>query len=376
VAEPLAPRAAPRLAADFTMRRAGFHLHARLELGAEILVLFGPSGSGKTTTLNAIAGLITPERGYILLDGRPLFRRDAAAGPVTHRVPARQRNIGYVFQNYALFPHLTALENVGFGVRGAAGRATAAAWLARMNLAHLADRYPHELSGGQQQRVAIARALAPAPRVLLLDEPFSALDAAARQRVQRELAALQREMQLVVIYVTHRLEDAFAVGDRLAVMRDGQLEQTGAIEDVFRYPATQQVAEIMGVPNLFRARVVEVGPEGTVLDWHGLQLSAPPHAFAVGRTVTAYIQPEDIKILYPDRPVMDAVQHNVVAGRIVESSPRPGMRQLRVCLANGHEIEVRHPAYTYRPLSLQPGEEVRLSLRKEALVVISHGGEG
>ena len=121
MAAPLPPRVAPRLAADFTLQRAGFHLHARLELDAEILVLFGPSGSGKTTTLNAIAGLITPERGHILLDGRYLFRRDDATGPLTQRVPARHRNIGYVFQNYALFPHLTALENVGFAVRGARG---------------------------------------------------------------------------------------------------------------------------------------------------------------------------------------------------------------------------------------------------------------
>ncbi len=362
---------APRLVADFTAQRSGFHLHAKLELGAEILVLFGPSGSGKTTTLQAIAGLITPERGHIILDGRYLFRRDDGAGPVTHRVPARHRNIGYVFQHYALFPHLTALENVGFSLRGPHSRSQAAAWLERMNLAHLADRYPHELSGGQQQRVAIARALAAAPRVLLLDEPFSALDAAARQRVQRELVALQQEMQLVIIYVTHRLEDAFAVGDRLSVIRDGQLEQTGLIENVFRYPANQQVAEIMGIPNLFRAQVTEVGPDGLVLDWHGLHLVAPPHALAIGRTVTAYIQPEDVKILYPDRPVMDAVQHNVVAGRIVESSMRPGMRSLRIRLANGHEIEVRHPAYTYRPLNLQVGQDLQLSLRKEALVVIS-----
>ena len=147
--------------------------------------------------------------------------------------------------------------------------------LERMNLAHLAERYPHELSGGQQQRVAIARTLASDPRLLLLDEPFSALDTAVRQHLQRDLMALQSELGLVVIYVTHRLEDAFAVGQRLAVMRDGGLEQVGPIEDVFRYPANARVAGIMGITNLFRAQVIVADAGEVTLDWDGLRLAAP-----------------------------------------------------------------------------------------------------
>jgi molybdate transport system ATP-binding protein len=359
---------APCLIADFAVRRPDFRLHVSLEVGAEILVLFGPSGSGKTTTLNAIAGLVTPERGHLVLDGRVLFSREGAARAVN--VPTRARRVGYVFQQYALFPHLTALGNVAYPLRGPERQACARQLLERLSLAHLADRFPHELSGGQQQRVAIARALAAAPRVLLLDEPFSALDMAARQRLQRDLLTLQRELGLVVIYVTHRLEDAFAVGQRLAVMRDGELAQVGPIEDVFRYPANAQVAGIMGITNLFRARVVGADAGGVALDWDGLRLAAPPQAVEAGSTVTAYIRPEDVKILYPDRPLMEAVRHNEVTGRITESSLHLGARHLLLALPNDHAIEVSHPRYTYASLNLQVGQQVQLALRKEALVLL------
>ncbi len=356
------------LSADFTVNRQAFRLHVRLEIGAEILVLFGPSGSGKTTTLNAIAGIVTPERGCITLAGQVLFRRQEGTRPVN--LPARQRRVGYVFQHYALFPHLTALENVAYPLRGPARHRQAMALLERLNLTRLADRYPHELSGGQQQRVAIARALAAAPRLLLLDEPFSALDLAVRQHLQRDLAALQRELGLPVIYVTHRLEDAFAVGQRLAVMRDGEVAQIGPIEDVFRHPADAHVAGIIGIANLFRSRVIAADVGGVTLDWDGLQLVAPPQAVEVGGMATAYIRPEDVKIIYPDRPLTEAVQRNQTTGRIIENSFRPGARHLLVALPNGHEIEVRHPPSTYAPLNLQVGQEVRLALRREALVLL------
>ncbi len=358
------------LVADFTLRREDFQLEVQLSVGVEVLVLFGPSGSGKTTTLNAIAGLITPERGHIVLDGQILFHRD---GGRRINVPARHRHIGYVFQHYALFPHLTALQNVAYSLHGSAGQARAHELLERMNLGHLAHRYPHELSGGQQQRVAIARALAASPRVLLLDEPFSALDAGARQRLQVELAGWQRELGLAVIYVTHRLEDAFALGQRLAVMRDGHVEQVGPIEEVFRYPASPQVAEVMGLPNLFRARVVAARADGLVLDWDGLELIGPPQALTAGTMVAAYVRPEDIKILYPDRPLVDAIRYNQATGRIVALGASPAGRVVRVALTNGHQIELFHGPYTYARLDLHVGDEVRLSLRREALVVIGTG---
>lgn len=358
-----------RLTVDIEKHLAAFPLQVRLHVGTEILVLFGPSGAGKSMTLHAIAGLITPDRGEIRLDDRTFFRKRRAQSAVN--LPARKRRVGYVFQHYALFPHLTALENVAYALwRQRDGRRRALELLDRMRLQHQADRYPHQLSGGQQQRVAMARALAASPHVLLLDEPFSGLDAAVREQLQRDLRRLQSDLALVVLYVTHNLEDAFALGHRLALIFEGRVEQVGPIAEVFRRPATSQAAAILGIRNLFRARVVETSSEGVRLDWHGLPLEAPPQAVSTGDLITAYIRPEDIKILYPDRPLTTAVRHNQVAGQIRERRSQSSYHTLRVELHNGQEVEVRFPTYAYTPLRLTVGEWVMLSLRKEGLVML------
>lgn len=358
-----------RLHLDIEKHLASFELAIQLELGAEIMVLFGPSGAGKTQTLNAIAGLMTPDAGEITLDGQVFFRRHRP-GPAVN-LPARQRHVGYVFQNYALFPHMTALDNVAYALwrqRDATPRALAL--LDRMRLAHLAQRFPHELSGGQQQRVAIARTLAADPKVLLLDEPFSALDLAARERLHHDLRTLQAEANLCVVYVTHNLDDAFAVGHRLAVIRQGRIEQVGSLETVFRYPTNPSVVEILGIPNVFHAEVEESSATGLLVNWDGLRLAAAPQAVAPGATVAMYIRPEDIKILYPDRPLMTTVQFNIVEGKIVRKQLGRNNQTLHVQLVNGHTVEVSFPTSTYRPLSLEPGATVHLSLRREALVVL------
>jgi molybdate transport system ATP-binding protein len=228
-----------RLKVNIEKRLASFNLNVDLEVGAEILVLFGPSGAGKTQTLNAIAGLVTPDRGEITLDDAVFFR-SPANGASALNLPARKRRVGYVFQQYALFPHLSAVGNVAYPLwRQADARKRAEALLERMKLAELADRYPHELSGGQQQRVAIARALAMDPHVLLMDEPFSALDSEIRKQLHQDLRRLQAESGLTVIYVTHNLEDAFTVGHRLALMRDGQIERIGKPSDVYPTPDSE-----------------------------------------------------------------------------------------------------------------------------------------
>ena len=362
------PASVPRLVIDIERQLPEFRLAVRLQVGTEICVLFGPSGVGKTTTLNIIAGLLAPDAGEILLDGRPLFRRGRPG--TACNVPARHRNIGYVFQGYALFPHLNALENVAYPLRRQRdARSRAVALLERMHLAHLADRYPAELSGGQQQRVAIARALAADPQVLLLDEPFSALDAGVREHLQRDLAALQAELRLAVIYVTHRLEDAFAMGHTLAVMGEGQVAQVGPIEEVFRRPVNAGVAEIMGVRNLFRAQVISAGPEGLTLDWDGLRLEGPPQSCGRRRHADQ---------LHPAGGDQGALSRSAADRRGCPQSGRPAalsragparaFRLLRVALANGHDLEVRFPRQAYVGLPLQSGETVSLSLRREALV--------
>ena len=236
-----------RLNVNIEKQLATFNLSVQIEVGAEILVLFGPSGAGKTQTLNAVAGLMTPDAGEITLDGTVFFRSSGSStkGPAIN-LPARKRHVGYVFQQYALFPHLSALENVSYPLwRQPHAQQRAEALLERMHLTELAHRYPHELSGGQQQRVAIARALATEPRVLLLDEPFSALDSEIRKRLHEDLLRLQAEAELIVIYVTHNLEDAFTVGHRMAVVRNGKIERTGAPRDIYPQTNTPLVMEAL-----------------------------------------------------------------------------------------------------------------------------------
>ena len=361
-----------RLRIDLRKHYAALDLEVRLDVGSEVLVLFGPSGSGKTTTLNAVAGLTDPDAGEITFDDVVFFRRSRPGAPV--RLPARKRRVGYVFQDYALFPHLTAAQNVSYALRGRADAgARAAALLARVGLAHVADLRPDELSGGQKQRVAIARALAAERALLLLDEPFAAFEAAVRERLQQELRALQRELGLVVLYVTHRIEDAFALGDRIAVLMEGHIAQVGRIDEVFRHPASPEVAGVLGIRNLFNARIVGNAPD-TVLDWDGLCLHAPPEPGVIGDMVTAYIRPEDVKIVYPDRPLTSVVRENIVAATVLTGWRDQAFRILRVRLPNQHELEVRFPAYSYAPLSLEPGEAVRLALRRDGIVVLRAPG--
>ena len=361
---------APQLHVEIAKRLGRFTLDIQLTAGPEILVLFGPSGAGKTQTLQAIAGLVTPDQGAITLDDAVFYRHRPGARPVN--LPARKRRIGYVFQQYALFPHMTALANVAFPLAGQANaEARARALLARMRLEHLAGRMPHELSGGQQQRVAIARALAAEPRVLLFDEAFSALDRGIREQLHADIRALQAERQLIVLYVTHNLDDAFAVGHRLAVLRDGRVEQVGSLDDVYARPANRHVLDILGIPNAITARVVEASAAGLLLDWDGLLLSAPPRDLAPGAEVTAYIRPEDIRLIYPDRPLGRMVRQNVLTGAVAEHRRGRHINQLRATLEGGHVIDVVYPAASYSELDFSAGAAVQLALRAESIVIIA-----
>lgn len=358
------------LTIDIELHRGPFRMHVSFQMHNEILILFGPSGSGKTTLLNMIAGLVKPDAGEIGYNGNTFFRRHRTGKNIN--LPARKRHIGYVFQDFALFPHLTALQNVAYSLwRQGEANSRAGVLLKRLGIAHLANRYPHELSGGQKQRVAIARALAPNPQLLLLDEPFSALDLSLRERLQNDLYDLQRESGLSVICVTHNIEDAFTLGDKLAVIQDGRLLQIGPVEEVFRRPVNHQVADTMGIQNLFQVRVVDSGPKGMLFDWDGLFFEAPSQPVKVDEIVTAYIRAEDVRVLYPDTPLNKAVSNNQVAGKIVSRESRSNSYSLRVHLTNGHEIQVRFPLYSYSSLSLKPGNEVRLSLRRDKLVILA-----
>ncbi len=244
-----------------TLGQLGLDVELAVATG-ELVVLLGPNGAGKTTLLRALAGLVALERGRVALDRSVL--EDAGTG---RRVPTERRPIGFVFQDYLLFPHLSALENVAFGLRArgtarAEARRRARAWLERVGLAEHADARPRALSGGQAQRVALARAMVADPRLLLLDEPLAALDAATRSEVRRDLRRHLASFDGTRLLVTHDPLEAMTLADRLVVLERGRITQTGTAAEVSARPRSRYVAELVGV-NLFRGRA----------DGHTLHLS-------------------------------------------------------------------------------------------------------
>jgi iron(III) transport system ATP-binding protein len=302
----------------------------------EILALLGPSGCGKTTTMRLIVGLERPDAGRILIGDR------LVVGPGVF-VPPEQRQVGMVFQNYALFPHLSVGDNVAYGLKRGQDRAARVhEVLSLVDLQGMERRMPHELSGGQQQRVALARALAPRPQVLLLDEPFSGLDAGLRDQVRGDVARILRESGATVIFVTHNQDEALFLGDRVAVMNDGNVEQVARPEDLYLHPASRFVAEFMGAA-FFLSGVTHT---------HGLETELgflpQPVALSSGVTVDAAARPDDLT-LAPD-PVGTA--------RILTTVYQGGNYLYEVRLASGNVVRCQGP-HTAR---YAPGTAVRVEL--------------
>jgi iron(III) transport system ATP-binding protein len=254
----------------------------------EILALLGPSGCGKTTTLRLIAGFEQPDEGEIQIRGQVVAKGGRRS------VPPEERGVGFVFQDHALFPHLTVDENVAFGLhrlRGADRRRRVDDTLDLVGITSLASRYPHELSGGQQQRVAVARALAPAPTVLLLDEPFSNLDADLRGQLREDVEALLRATNTTAIFVTHDQEEAFTVADRVGVLNRGRLEQLDAPEMIYHHPATPFVAQFVGAAEFIPGVVTGAGivtEVGTLPN---------PESLPAGQSVTIVLRPDDVSFI-------------------------------------------------------------------------------
>jgi iron(III) transport system ATP-binding protein len=250
----------------------------------EIVALLGPSGCGKTTTLRLIAGFEAPDAGTVRLRGEVV----SGEGRL---VPPEGRGVGIVFQDYALFPHLTVYDNVAFGLdrlERAARRARVGDVLDLVGLLGVGARFPHELSGGQQQRVAVARALAPAPALLLLDEPFSNLDADLRAQMRDDVEAILRSTGTTAVFVTHDQDEAFTLADRVGVLRHGRIEQIATPEEIYHQPATQFVAEFVGAADFLPGRVTRDGIEtelGTFANRAGLALGTP---------VEVMLRPDDV----------------------------------------------------------------------------------
>jgi ABC-type Fe3+/spermidine/putrescine transport system ATPase subunit len=311
--------------------------------GGEFLALLGPSGCGKTTALRAIAGFEQPDAGRILVDGRDVTG-----------VPASKRDMGMVFQAYSLFPNLTVAENVAFGLRvrrrdRSEQRGRAAELLELVGLADRGDRYPHQLSGGQQQRVALARALAVAPKVLLLDEPLSALDAQVRVQLREEIRRIQLELGTTTVFVTHDQAEALSVADRVGVMRAGRLEQVAGPDELYERPATAFVAEFVGTMNRLPATLSGGAVEvlGTRRPLAGASPTGP---------VEALVRPEAL--------VVEAGG----AGRVVTRTFSGASTRLLVALPGGVEVRCDLPSADSQHLT--PGTAVSVVPAERPVLVV------
>ena len=290
----------------------------------EIVALLGPSGCGKTTTLRLIAGFEAPDAGTVSLRG------EVVAGPGRF-VPPEARGVGIVFQDYALFPHLSVDDNVGFGLDRldrAARRARLGDVLDLVGLGGFGRRFPHELSGGQQQRVAVARALAPAPALLLLDEPFSNLDADLRAQMRDDVEAILRNTGTTAVFVTHDQEEAFTLADRVGVLHRGRIEQLASPEDVYHRPATQFVAEFVGAADFLPGLVTA---EGIVTE---LGVFANREGLAAGTPVEVMIRPDDISFV----PSTDG------SGVIIRRFFRGSESLYCIRLPSGHRVHSSQPS--------------------------------
>lgn len=316
----------------------------------ELLALLGPSGCGKTTALRMLAGFEHPDSGEILIDGK-----DVTA------VPAHRRDAGMVFQSYSLFPHLNALDNVAFGlrmrrVRTAERRARAAELLDLVGLADKGDRFPHQLSGGQQQRIALARALALRPRVLLLDEPLSALDAKVRLTLREEIRRLQQELGITTLFITHDQEEALSMADRVAVMRAGRLEQCAAPAELYARPATAFVAEFVGTMSRIPGRLRTADATVEVLG-RRLTVDGPAPAAEDGAAVDVLVRPESVQV----------AADPAGAGRVLATSFLGATVRVTVALGDGTRAKADLPAHA--AATLTAGTAVTLSLPDRPVLV-------
>lgn len=331
-----------------------------------VTVLFGPSGSGKTTVLRCLAGLEHPNEGSIRFGEECWY--DAIHNLF---LPPQRRGIGYLFQEYALFPHLTVASNIGYGLTGLSRherRRRVADMLDLVQLTDLEARYPRHLSGGQRQRVALARALATRPRLLLLDEPLSALDADLRQRLRQDLRRLLRELGIPAILVTHDRVEALALGDYVVVMDQGDVRQSGPVHEVFSRPSEAAVARIVGVETVEPGKVVHVTDDLATVAVGGVELMAMAQD-AVEGEVYVCIRAEEVII--EKGPVTHTSAGNRLVGHIRALSREGPM--VRLNLACGFPLTALVTKQACDELDLQEGEQVTALIKAAAIHLVPGG---
>lgn len=360
------------LSIDFEKRVGSFQLRPRFDADDEMVVLLGPSGSGKSLTLRAIAGLLTPDAGHIELPSGAVF--DAAEGL---NLPPQARSVGYVVQDLALFPHLSVAENIAFGLQGwpkEAQRERVRELVELLGLEGLEARRPRETSGGQQQRVALGRALAARPRVLLLDEPFSALDAPIRSALRREVTRLRRQLGLLALFVTHDLQEAYALADRIAIYDDGAVLQCGPRAEVFRNPASVRVAQLLEARNIFEGRVVSKTEAYTEIETPWFRARARPEGgLAPHARAAVSVRPEHVILLRRDRPHTNEMDTTLDV-ELIDEVPTGNNHRLYLKVAGAADdecvIEADVPAHPYQVMGVASRREWRVAFTLDETVAI------
>ncbi len=346
-----------------------FILDINFEMENELVVLFGPSGSGKTTLFKCISGIIEPDNGIIAVGSNVYYDKDKKIS-----LPIQKRNLGYVFQNDTLFPHMNVRKNIECGLKSWEKENRETRFMEMLDLLHIEEletRYPSQLSGGQKQRVALARALAPKPEILLLDEPFSALDTEIRTKLAKKIKTLQNKIRIPLLFITHNLEEAFLLASKILVLHGGKAQQFGTPEEIFYNPQNRHVAEIFGLSNIFDDAYVKEQDEeskNTILESGSMQITVKYLNCRVRDKVCWGIHPENITLLSPESCFEDQNENLYLASinSIINKGPK---KRITLKLVKHNKIlNVEVPAQFVDPLKLHASDSCLVKLEMSKVV--------
>jgi len=339
-----------------------FSIDADIKTDLNKLVLFGPSGSGKSTLLKIIAGFFNPSQGFIKIRDKILFDSEQKLS-----VPIYKRNIGYMPQNYSLFPNLTVLENIQYGLKAQKIETSPQEIQQicnKLKISDLLNQYPKKLSGGQQQRVALARILPLKPEILLLDEPFNALDQEIRESLRDLVIKISDQYRIPVLLVTHSLEEASIFAEYIILISNGSQIESGESSIVFNHPEKLTSAKMMGIENLW---AIEKKVNSNAVMVNGMLIKLKNNILEDHTHVG--IRAEEVMILRANKPVRNNIQENILSGTIEEITNRGKFKKINFQGTNRLLIQINIPDHVYRKLSLQVGESIQISLKKESLIL-------
>ena len=358
---------------SFKDSKKPFQLDCAFEAENELVVFFGPSGAGKTATLQCLAGLNKPDSGNISVNGDTFYDSEKKID-----LSPQRRHLGYVFQDYALFPHLSVAQNITFGLKGTtkwAKRAKVDEMIKLMRLEGLRDSYPSKISGGQRQRVALARALVTEPKILLLDEPLSALDSAVREKLRKDFLNIRNNFDITMILVTHNLEEAYQLGDKIVVFDQGKVLQVGTRDDVFFRPKNRTVARFVGAKNIFKGVVSDASNGHLAIDTPRFKAICDNNSdIKSGQEVGFCIRPEEVMVIRPDKEVSGNLKENLFKGEIVSTSHRGDSCLLQfkiddIDVDRSFDFTIKLPVHSFKKLKLAEYPDAMISLKKQAIHV-------